>query len=247
MIKQYKYEVSSEEMERIPSFWGYRFYSYILERVTSEFVEFLHFQGIKPVSQYLYFDHNSKKNIWVISLLTEEAILEFSPHLDNLSVLELDKGLFKCSLIDKKQIDSAIELFKDSETEAHIFKIDFKTTTSFKQNNRYVLFPDERLILQSLVNNWNAFNQDLILDDQDAFELILKGIRIRSFRLKSSNFRLKDFSILGFSGSLELSVRLAAPLKRIFDLLINYANYCGIGVKTTLGMGGVETEDIIIK
>lgn len=244
MIEQFRYTIQSENLQKIPSFWAYRFYSYLLEQIPANYVEDLHGQGIKPLSQYLYYDREKETSIWTVNLLNEECCYHFSNILKSLNNLSLEKGTFFCNLIENKVIENNLDLLSGSNYDDNICRIYLKSTTSFKQNNRYVIFPDERLILQSLVNNWNAFNPDFLLEDEDAFDLLLKGTRIKSYQLRSSTYPLKKTVIPGFSGWVDLSTRLSVPIKKIFDLLMRYANYSGLGVKTTLGMGGVITETV---
>lgn len=242
MIEQLRFTIHSEQLSKIPSFWAYRFYSYALERVPAYYAESLHMQGIKPLSQYLYYDHEKNSSIWTVNLLNEECIYHFADVLKSLDTLSLEKGTFYCDLFEDHLIEDNLELFTGTDYSENSCRIYLKSTTSFKQNNRYVIFPDERLILQSLINNWNAFNPAFILDDEDAFDLLLKGTRIRSYQLRSSTFPLKKTVIPGFSGWIELSTRLSIPIKKIFNLLMRYSNFSGVGVKTTLGMGGVMTD-----
>jgi CRISPR-associated endoribonuclease Cas6 len=118
----------------------------------------------------------------------------------------------------------------------------FQTVTSFKQNGRYVLFPQERLILQSLMMRWNEAFPMCPLDDADAFQAMLAGIQIGDYNLRTSRFLLKGVRIPGFVGSCRMDVKLALPLQELWHTLLAFADYAGIGIKTGLGMGGVRVR-----
>lgn len=66
------------------------------------------------------------------------------------------------------------------------------------------------------------------------------GVHIVDYRLHTSRYHIKNTKIPGFSGIVTLESRLPAPLEEIWKLLVRFAPYCGIGIKTTLGMGGVS-------
>lgn len=55
-------------------------------------------------------------------------------------------------------------------------------------------------------------------------------------------YTLKSARIPGFSGHLTLSSSLSAPMQEVRNLLLVFSTLCGIGIKTTLGMGGVTLE-----
>ncbi len=79
-----------------------------------------------------------------------------------------------------------------------------------------------------------------ILDDADAFQALENGIHIVDYRLRTSHYPMKSAKIPGFSGAVTLESHLPAPLEEVWKLLALFAPYCGIGIKTTLGMGGVS-------
>ena len=118
----------------------------------------------------------------------------------------------------------------------------FLTAASFKQNGRYVIFPQERLILQSLIMRWNEVFPQYVLEDEDAFQAILAGIHIVDYQLRTSRFHLKGIRIPGFIGSCIVEARLALPLMELWNTLLLFADYSGIGIKTGLGMGGLQVE-----
>lgn len=48
---------------------------------------------------------------------------------------------------------------------------------------------------------------------------------------------LKETKISGFRGTVTLSARLSPPLLELWRILLAFAPYAGIGIKTSLGMG----------
>ena len=80
------------------------------------------------------------------------------------------------------------------------------------------------------------------MDDEDAAAALERGVRITDYQLRSGRYTLKSARIPGFSGRLTLSSALSAPMQEVWNLLLVFSTLCGIGIKTTLGMGGVTLE-----
>ena len=122
----------------------------------------------------------------------------------------------------------------------------FRTPCAFKQAGRYAIYPQEFLLLQSLVLHWNTAFPDCQLSDPDALDAILRGLRIRDYSLHTVSYPIKNTCIPGFVGSAVVEARLALPLLELWNALLSFAPYGGIGIKTTLGMGGVSVEPLVL-
>lgn len=60
-------------------------------------------------------------------------------------------------------------------------------------------------------------------------------------RLRDRTYYLKGRAIPGFTVELTLDNRLGGFHRQLTDALLLFSAYAGIGIKTALGMGGVET------
>ena len=120
----------------------------------------------------------------------------------------------------------------------------FRTPCAFKQAGRYAIYPQEFLLLQSLVLHWNTAFPDCQLSDPDALDAILRGLHILDYNLHTVSYPIKNTRIPGFVGSAVVEARLALPLLELWNALLSFAPYGGIGIKTTLGMGGVSVEPL---
>lgn len=122
----------------------------------------------------------------------------------------------------------------------------FRTPCAFKQAGRYAIYPQEFLLLQSLVLHWNTAFPDCQLNDPDALDAILRGLHILDYNLHTVSYPIKNTCIPGFVGSAVVEARLALPLLELWNALLSFAPYGGIGTKTTLGMGGVSVEPLVL-
>ncbi|MCD7902223.1 MAG: CRISPR-associated endoribonuclease Cas6 [Oscillospiraceae bacterium] len=240
-MKQYRFVLSGDE-PRIPASGAYALYAWLLSQMPEEVGDTLHQQGETPLSQYLYYEFDRKETIWVLSFLADWLAEIAQPVLSGLSCIPLHSGALRVSLISCRETPSAPNLIEQARQAAECRYTTFHllSPVSFRQNGRYVLFPQERLLLQSLIAKWNLTFPRYTLEDADAFQALETGIHIVDYRLRTSRYRIKNTKIPGFSGVVTLESRLPAPLEEIWKLLVRFAPYCGIGIKTTLGMGGVS-------
>lgn len=118
-------------------------------------------------------------------------------------------------------------------------QISFETPCTFKVAGDYARFPTAELVAQSLFLRWNALMPECAMEDGDALRMLAAGLSISRYHLQSQDYRLKGQRIPGFVGELQLLARLPAPLMELWRLLLAFAPYGGVGVKTALGMGAV--------
>ena len=96
--------------------------------------------------------------------------------------------------------------------------------------------------MQSLITHWGMCFPEMPLDDADAFAAMQQGLHIVDYRLQTLRYPLKRTRIPSFVGRMVMEARLPAPLMDVFKTLYCFAPYAGIGVKTALGMGGIQIQ-----
>lgn len=221
---------------------AYRLYAFLQEQLPAEESEWLHEEGSRMVSQFLKLSREQGTYCWTVSLLSDTVSAMLSPVLDKLQTVCIEDCSFAVQSRFCEKIGLEELISRGRENCGRRAQILFQTVSSFKQNGRYVLFPQERLILQNLMIRWNETFPMCPLEDDDAFQAILAGIHITDYNLRTSRFTLKGVRIPGFVGSCRLDVRLALPLLELWNTLLVFADYAGIGIKTGLGMGGAKVH-----
>lgn len=237
MISRYSFRVNTQSP--LPADRAYVFYSCLLSLLQGDYTEELHESKETPISQCLYSD--ARETIWRIHLLDQESNDVFSDALDNLKSLSLNSGTVELEPVEHKAY-TAEELIKTARTieSGRFFSLRFFSPTAFKQGGRYTVLPEKELILQSLLRKWNTVFPSYPLEDEDAFHMLVEGIRISDYNLRTTRFILKNNKIPGFIGTISFDAHLSAPLLDIWKILIAFSEFSGIGIKTALGMGGVR-------
>lgn len=242
MITQYVITLKAIQGHPLYSDSAYRLYAYLLEKLPVADGQWLHEEGARSISQFLCYDKEEKTYRWTVNILTDEAAEILVPVMDSLLEVTVESQTFP--VLDKtiRKITAELLLNRARDEIGNKRTLSFLTAASFKQNGRYVIFPQERLILQSLIMRWNEVFPQYVLEDEDAFQAILTGIHIVDYQLRTSRFHLKGIRIPGFIGSCIVEARLALPLMELWNTLLLFADYSGIGIKTGLGMGGLQVE-----
>ena len=223
---------------------AYPLYAWLLSNAPREIGEALHLQGIKPISQAVCRLDASGAEYWVVNLLTDEAIEVFAPILERAECAQLHRGEIRFERRIAERIESPHALIRRASAlrDQNRFALQLLSPTAFKQAGRYVIYPQEALILQSLIQRWGLCFPEMPLDDPDATQALLQGIHIADYRLHTLRHPLKQTRIPAFQGRVVLEARLPVPLMDILNALYCFAPYAGIGIKTALGMGAVGIE-----
>ena len=242
MLTRYCLELVPDRPCRPRAEWAYRLYAALLERTPEAFGAQAHRDGATPVSQHLTADGGMLR--WTVGLLGEACEAVLVPVLEGLDGLRLEKDGVALAVAgrERRSIPDAEALLDLAAGESGLHGLRFATATAFKTQGRYWNLPSPRLMVQSLVKQWNGCIRECPIEDADGqgTEALAAGLRLRSFRLYDRMYYLKGRSIPGFVGELTVENRLDGFQRQLADALVLFADYAGLGVKTALGMGGVE-------
>lgn len=134
----------------------------LMENIDTEYAGILHGNQLNPYSQCLIRENG--KNIWCIKTLTEEAYEQIiRPMSEVKSVIfkksGRDVGVTKWQM-DRCEARELLDEFYDISCPKYL-DVQFMTPTAFKQDGRYVIYPDLRLIYGSLMRKYSAASGEL--------------------------------------------------------------------------------------
>jgi CRISPR-associated endoribonuclease Cas6 len=244
MIKQYRLTLFSEK-DGIGLFEsGYQFYGMLLQLVNPDYAEMIHQDGISPINQYVIRGKDAHTITWTINLLGDQACEQIAPIIEKADDFMLHKNNSKLTI--KEMNVTVIPNDNTLLAKAHEFIdcqkpcLNFLTPTSFKKDGVYQIFPSVENIILNLVHRWNSYSEAFLFDDMDAINSLIDGIKIAGYDLHSSYYKMKGIQIPAFQGELRFTKRLSIPIAELFNLLLLFSEYSGVGIKTSLGMGAVR-------
>lgn len=244
MLTQYRLTLSPDKLYRPRPEWGYRLYAALLEEAPASFGSGVHRDAVTPLSQFLTVSDGPL--LWTVNLLGEESESALEPVLERVERFHLKKDGVILSVRDRRvlKIPDVDSLLARGAAHGGLHHLRFCTATAFKSRGQYLNLPTNRLIVQSLMKKWNGCFPDCPIEDTDGegMEALAAGLRCTHFQLRDRMYYLKGSSIPGFVGELTLENRLTGFHRQLASSLLLFSAYAGVGIKTTLGMGGVQTE-----
>ena len=242
MLTQYRLELHPDRPCRPRAEWGYRLYAALLEQMPAAFGTAAHQDGRTPISQHLTAGDGALR--WTVSLLGTACEAAASGALERLDriCLEKDGILLTVRNRQRSSVADVEALLTLASCESGLHTLGFRTATAFKSRGQYLNLPSARLIVQSLIQKWNGCIAECPIEDEDGqgTDALAAGLQLRSFRLQDRVYHLKGSPVPGFVGELTLENCLQGFPRQLADALLVFAEYAGVGIKTTLGMGGVE-------
>ena len=246
MITHLELQLKLPRNEKIHANLSYALYGSLCGSMPIELAEAFHAQEITPLRQNLRPAKEDGQCIWALDLFdAAEELLGLLCELRQIPLHCYDEPVQVLSSPVVRSI-AISQLLSESQTWPGnaAAEIIFETPCSFKVAGEYAMFPTTDLLVQSLFFRWNALIPDCSLEDQDALHLLASGLKIRQYRLSSRNYWMKGQRIPGFSGSIQISSRLPAPMLELWHLLLTFAPYSGIGIKPALGMCAVSVRPV---
>ncbi|MBM7865804.1 CRISPR-associated endoribonuclease Cas6 [Heliobacterium gestii] len=123
-----------------------------------------------------------------------------------------------------------------TETECHNpIHVRFLTPTSFRQRGTQVVLPIPELVFGSLLRRWNQYSP---MPFPESLAEEFAAIRIRKHNIRTELYRFDRYKIIGFAGDVVFEFATTNPVTPIlFNALARFAEYSGVGYKSTMGMG----------
>lgn len=216
-------------------------HGFLMENISTEFSKDMHRNQLHSYSQYII--KNGEQLIWTINTLDSDTKNEIVDRIITLDSVKL-KHRKENITIAKKEIKSITydQLFERFyiKKQAKSIKLKFITPTSFKCKGEYMIYPTVRLIFQSLINKFNDFSKDIGVSCDEFLPLLEEILILKNYDLKSTTFSLEGIRVPSFCGELEYFINAPQHIINMVHMLAEFGTYSGVGIKTSMGMGGIK-------
>lgn len=220
----------------------------LMENIDRDYADVLHMQSLRPYSQSFYFDRVSNALYWQLNALNAQAKDELLaaafalPEKVLLRQKNMELQIVGKEFLPATDYGSLAEKYFAHPLAGRYVSFDFLTSCSFKSEGQYVIFPQPQFVLGSLIKRWNAFADKERLDAQGLTQDLSQEVYVADYNMRMQPFSVDSARIPAFRGIYTLGMKNNLMSNRIIAMLGEYANYCGIGIKTALGMGAVRTS-----
>jgi len=234
--------------QKISYNWGSLFHGMFMELLPEDIAAVFHDNCMHPYSQYIISMTGNMVD-WHIGLLGSNISDEIARTVSSLSRFELKhkNAVFDVTAVEHEK-ESEHDLYKrffTGDMPGRRYELEFLTPCTHKSAGSYMLFPSPKHIIQSLIMRFSAFSEAYSFDDSEAIEQIISHTHISSYQLRSSRYHLEGTGITGYTGRIILSISGPEQLARLAGMLLSYSEYAGIGIKTSLGMGGCRVRQVM--
>lgn len=232
-------ELAAEHLKQ-PFLLGPLLHGVIMESIDTEYAEFLHNQSFNPYSQYV--TRGNQSLIWSLRALTNTAAQQVLEPIGQLQKFKLKKLGLTAHV--QSQVKKTIALSELTNlihgSKQDRFKLTFLTPTSFKSKGVYQMLPSLHLIYQNLIQHYSHVYDGEKEADPETVDYLASSTKILSYALSSKNYLVGAQKIPGFLGSMTIEVKGSQPLIGFAHMLFRFAEFSGVGIKTSLGMGGIK-------
>ena len=214
----------------------------LMELIDTQYAKLMHEASFNPYSQHCSCVGDSL--VWVINTLTSTAFENIVvPVIQKDSIL-LKRGLKTVSMgkatmltVSRKELAGLVH-----GSQQNRFTLRFDTPAAFKSKGQYQVLPSLHLIYQNLLMHYGeVFDADHEVDPETV-DYLVQHSRVIKFQLHSQPFKVSGKAIPAYRGSITIEVSGPETLVGFARMLFCFARFSGIGIKTSMGMGGLTVE-----
>lgn len=234
-------EMKLDKKEELSGQMASSFHGALMELLPPEYAGELHASRLHPYTQHL--ERRGADWYWIVTALNEDTTDRILKKvLMNLREFKLKKHQLTMHVVERcyQELPESelARSFYQEQTSKYI-TIRFVTPTAFKQNGRYVNYPDIRAIFSNLMKRYDAVSEESMYDEDTLDQLTEKAV-VSRYELRSTIFSIEGVRIPAFTGKMTLRMDGSQTMTNFANMLFYFGGYSGIGIKTSLGMGAVQ-------
>lgn len=247
-IKVIEFDIHLDTGQKIVQSLGSVLHGVMMSCISTEYATFLHTTQTPPYHQYVHYDKERNTSVWRIAALTEESIEEMIDPLWNIGPkIKLTQKNGSLLIDDRRVVletdyASIAKSFLGDNKQYKKLDLTFVTSTSFKVNQAYAIFPDIEKIMRSFLKKWNAFSSSDVYDDEELFQAMCDNMYVAEYRMRLQKFYLEKTKIPGFQGAYTLICKRNMILSNLAAMLCYFGAIAGCGIKVALGMGAMQAK-----
>lgn len=241
MITRWDYPIHSEQ--ELSFQMASLFHGAFMEALPEEAATILHQSQLHPYTQHL--ERRNGQWHWVLTALNDEMGKVMEESLKGKDSFSLKKkeitvqmGTPEIRSVDNSELTDLF--YRGSASRIHY--IEFITPTAFKRQGQYLFYPDIFCLFQSIMMKYDAIF-DSGFHDPESLEELVSHTSIQQYQLRSTTFSLEGVKIPAFLGTIALRIRGTRTMADFANLLLQFGEYSGVGIKTSIGMGAYKLKE----
>lgn len=241
MIKQLHFSIQGQPECRLDSELSVKLHGYLMNRIPQELAAAYHSNALRPYALYLCPAASDGTQIGLLSILREDAavIAEELTAAKHIPIGGMKTPL-RCTVQESEQyyLRDVVQVLTGNR-----LRLRFLSPAVYKLNSQPCCFPDLPRLFHSVLEKMALFEGVVV--SEEAFRQALAALRITDWQLSHSPFLITGRSQQGMHGMIECILPQDEALSRLIKTVFVYAQFCGVGARTAMGMGGVQIESIV--
>ncbi len=125
---------------------------------------------------------------------------------------------------------------------SHDLSLNFVSPTAFKQGDDFLRFPLPGNVFRRPLQVWQAFAPKSIPQADKWHDWCTKRVYVTDHQIQTASISMRpNLTYTGFVGQVQFKAKRGSKeYLRVFQALGTLAQFCGVGSKTTMGMGAVQ-------
>lgn len=241
MIQQLHFFIHGQPERRLDSELSVKLHGYLMHRIPRELAAAYHSNALRPYALYLCPAAADGTQSGRLSVLREDAavLAEALTAADRIPVGGMKTPLrITAGAPEQFYLREAVDALTGNR-----LRMRFLSPAVYKLNSQSCCFPDLLRLFHSVLDKMALFEGVLI--SEEAFRQALSAMRITDWQLSQSPFLITGRAHQGMHGVIECVLPQDEALSRMLKTVFVYAQFCGAGARTAMGMGGVQTESIV--
>ena len=240
MLAQINMELESKELNMN---MASLFHGYLMENIDPAYAEYFHYNTTNPFTSCIFKDTKEDKFFWRVTTFSQKAY--------DMLMSYFSKGIPEKIYLKNKDLEINVKSFSiQKKSYEDLFleaterkRIKLMSPTSFKSDGITHIFPNISTLISGVIAKINQHSETAELEDKKIVSELLEKVYIKDYNLRTKIFHLESIKIKGFIGTMDLAIKGEdRTLANILNFLILMSEYTGLGIKTSLGMGGVKVE-----
>ena len=179
---------------------------------------------------------------WRITLLGDRLLEPLLAGGRSVGVLDLNGSEVPVAWSDIRVRTKQYDDLVSEATEARYLNVRFVSPTTFRQGRLDLPLPEPGAVFHSWLSRWNDFAPPHLRMSTELLDVVHEHVAVaRIGQLHTQRHDLGRSSPVGFVGAVTFAITRARRLSRVdvrrLNALVDYAEFCGTGRKTTQGMG----------
>ena len=180
----------------------------------------------------------------LLGWLTSDATAQIIEPLRSLDAVEIRGIHTSFEVIKSSQETLSLKALLDTVNNPgdQKLRMRFVTPTAFKSQGSYVIMPSVRLVLQNLLMHYGQVYDNDKEGYEETIAYVDQHARIVAYNLRSNYFGqiASGKKIPAFVGTMTLGLRGPEMATGLVRMLLTFGEYAGVGIKTSMGMGGFK-------